>query len=90
MLLAYAYFGPYFPLGLGHAGFSLPRIAESLFLSGDGILGSLTNIFASYILIFVILGSFMEVSGCGRWESRYIPARRGTGGRRASRFRRSW
>ena len=56
-LLIYSYFGPYFPLGLGHSGFSLARIAESLFLSGDGILGSLTNIFASYILIFVILGS---------------------------------
>ncbi|MHB8909561.1 MAG: TRAP transporter permease [Syntrophales bacterium] len=66
VLLIYAYFGPYFPLGLGHAGFSLPRIAESLFLSGDGILGTMTNIFASYILIFVILGAFMEVSGCGR------------------------
>lgn len=66
VLLIYAYFGPYFPLGLGHSGFSLPRIAESLFLSGDGILGSMTNIFASYILIFVILGAFMEVSGCGK------------------------
>ena len=66
VLLVYAYFGPYFPLGLGHSGFSLARIAESLFLSGDGILGSITNIFASYILIFVILGSFMEVSGCGK------------------------
>ncbi len=66
VLLIYAYFGPYFPLGLGHAGFSLARIAESLFLSGDGILGSMTNIFASYILIFVILGAFMEVSGCGK------------------------
>jgi TRAP transporter 4TM/12TM fusion protein len=66
VLLVYAYFGPYFPLGLGHSGFSLARIAESLFLSGDGILGSMTNIFASYILIFVILGAFMEVSGCGK------------------------
>jgi TRAP transporter 4TM/12TM fusion protein len=26
----------------------------------------MTNIFASYILIFVILGAFMEVSGCGK------------------------
>jgi TRAP transporter 4TM/12TM fusion protein len=66
VLLIYAYFGPYFPLGLGHSGFSLPRIAESLFLTSDGILGMLCNIFASYILIFVILGSFMEVSGCGK------------------------
>jgi TRAP transporter 4TM/12TM fusion protein len=66
VLLIYAYLGPYFPLGLGHSGFSLPRIAESLFLTADGILGTMTNIFASYILIFVILGAFMEVSGCGK------------------------
>jgi TRAP transporter 4TM/12TM fusion protein len=66
VLLIYAYFGPYFPLGLGHSGFSMARIAESLFLTGDGILGTMTNIFASYILIFVILGAFMEVSGCGK------------------------
>jgi TRAP transporter 4TM/12TM fusion protein len=66
VLLVYAYYGPYFPLGLGHSGFSLGRIAESLFLTGDGILGMICNIFASYILIFVILGSFMEVSGCGK------------------------
>jgi TRAP transporter 4TM/12TM fusion protein len=66
VLLIYAYFGPYFPLGLGHSGFSLPRIAEYLFLTSDGILGMICNIFASYILIFVILGSFMEVSGAGK------------------------
>ena len=33
VLVVYAYFGPYFPLGLGHSGFSLARIAESLFLT---------------------------------------------------------
>jgi TRAP transporter 4TM/12TM fusion protein len=66
LLLVYAYFGPYFPLGLGHSGFSLSRIAEYLFLTSDGILGMICNIFASYILIFVIFGSFMEVSGAGK------------------------
>jgi TRAP transporter 4TM/12TM fusion protein len=66
VLLIYAYFGPYFPLGLGHSGFSLPRIAEYLFLTSDGILGMICYIFASYILIFVIFGAFMEVSGCGK------------------------
>ncbi len=66
VLLFYAYFGPYFPLGLGHSGFSLSRIAESLFLSPDGIFGMIANTFASYILIFVIFGAFMEVSGAGK------------------------
>jgi TRAP transporter 4TM/12TM fusion protein len=66
VLLFYAYFGPYFPLGLGHAGFSFSRIAESLFLSPEGIFGMIANTFASYILIFVIFGSFMEVSGAGK------------------------
>jgi TRAP transporter 4TM/12TM fusion protein len=66
VLLIYAYFGPYFPLGLSHSGFSLSRIAEYLFLTSDGILGMIANIFASYILIFVIFGAFMEVSGSGK------------------------
>jgi hypothetical protein len=66
VLLVYTYFGPYFPLGLGHSGFSLSRIAENIFLTNEGVFGSLTSIFASYILIFVIMGSFMEVSGCGK------------------------
>jgi TRAP transporter 4TM/12TM fusion protein len=66
VLLIYAYFGPYFPLGLAHSGFTFSRIAEYLFLTSDGILGMIANIFASYILIFVIFGAFMEVSGCGR------------------------
>ena len=66
VLLIYAYFGPYFPLGLGHAGFSLSRIAESLFLGPWGIFGGIANTFASYILIFVVFGSFMEVSGAGK------------------------
>ncbi|MHB8772943.1 MAG: TRAP transporter permease [Syntrophales bacterium] len=66
VLIFYAYFGPYFPLGLGHAGFTLSRIAESLFLSPEGVFGMIANTFASYILIFVIFGSFMEVSGAGK------------------------
>jgi TRAP transporter 4TM/12TM fusion protein len=66
VLLIYAYFGPYFPLGLGHAGFSVSRIAENLFLGADGILGMICNIFATYIIIFVVLGSFMEASGSGK------------------------
>ena len=65
-LLIYAYYGPYFPLGLAHSGFTFSRIAEYLFLTSDGILGMIANIFASYILIFVIFGSFMEVSGAGK------------------------
>ncbi|MDI6726334.1 MAG: TRAP transporter fused permease subunit [Smithellaceae bacterium] len=66
VLLIYAYLGPHFPLGLSHAGFSLSRIAEYLFLTGDGILGMIANIFASYILLFVMFGTFMQVSGCGK------------------------
>lgn len=82
VLLIYAYFGPYFPLGLGHSGFSISRIGESLFLTGEGILGMICNIFASYILIFVIMGSFMEVSGCGKAfvDLAYMITGRRTGG----------
>ena len=63
--LIYAYFGAYFPFGLGHAGFSLSRIAENLFWTTEGVFGMIAYIFASYIVLFVILGAFLEVSGTG-------------------------
>ena len=37
-LILYAYWGPYFPLGLGHKGYTIASIGESLFL-GRGYLG---------------------------------------------------
>ena len=44
----------------------LPVILEQLYLSTEGIFGSTLGVSASYVMLFVIFGSFMEKSGTGQ------------------------
>ncbi|MCF8476647.1 MAG: TRAP transporter fused permease subunit [Pseudolabrys sp.] len=48
-----------------HAGLSVERVMEFLFLSSDGMTGLIIEVFATYIVIFVILGAFLEKTGVG-------------------------
>jgi TRAP transporter 4TM/12TM fusion protein len=50
---------------LHHPGFSVDRVMEFLMLSSDGMTGLIVETFAVYIVIFVILGSFLEKTGLG-------------------------
>lgn len=50
---------------LQHAGLSVERVMEFLFLSTDGMTGLIIEVFATYIVIFVILGAFLEKTGVG-------------------------
>ncbi len=50
---------------LRHAGLSVERVMEFLFLSTDGMTGLIIEVFATYIVIFVILGAFLEQTGVG-------------------------
>lgn len=50
---------------LRHAGLSVERVMEFLFLSTDGMTGLIIEVFATYIVIFVILGAFLEKTGVG-------------------------
>jgi TRAP transporter 4TM/12TM fusion protein len=50
---------------LKHPGFSVDRVMEFLMLSSDGMTGLIVETFAVYIVIFVILGSFLEKTGLG-------------------------
>jgi TRAP transporter 4TM/12TM fusion protein len=65
--MAYALFGAYLPLVIGHRGFSLRRIVEFVYLSSDGIFGVMADVVAGFILPFVVFGAFMEVAGVARF-----------------------
>ena len=65
IFLLQLYFGPYLPGTLAHAGFSAGRIVEFMYSSMEGIFGTITNTFSTYVLPFIILGAFMEKSGSG-------------------------
>lgn len=66
LFLVYAYVGPYLPGILRHDGFPIWRIIEYNFVTTEGMLGQIANIFASYIFVFVIFGAFLERSGLGQ------------------------
>jgi TRAP transporter 4TM/12TM fusion protein len=44
----------------------LPVLLEQLYLSTEGIFGSTLGVSASYVMLFVIFGAFMEKSGTGQ------------------------
>ncbi len=48
-----------------HDGFGLARVAEFLLLEADGMTGLIVEVFATYIVIFVVLGAFLEKTGLG-------------------------
>lgn len=44
----------------------LPVLLEQLYLSTEGIFGSTLGVSASYVMLFVLFGAFMEKSGTGQ------------------------
>jgi TRAP transporter 4TM/12TM fusion protein len=55
---------------LGYAvfwsGIKMQVLLEQMYLSTDGIFGSTLGVSASYVIVFVLFGAFMERSGTGR------------------------
>ncbi len=64
--LLYSYFGPYFPGDFGHPGVPLTRLSYYMYVTIDGIYGQICEVFATFVFIFVIFGSFIERSGGAR------------------------
>ncbi len=57
LFLAYTVFG---------TDIKMQVLLEQMYLSTDGIFGSTLGVSASYVIVFVLFGSFMEKSGTGK------------------------
>lgn len=66
VFLLYTYFGAYMPGVLQHRGYGFNRIATTMFLSKDGIYGTPTSTSSTYVVLFVIFGAALQVSGAGQ------------------------
>jgi TRAP-type uncharacterized transport system fused permease subunit len=66
VFLAYAFFGQYAPGLFTTKGFSLDWIIGTLYMSTDGIFGMPIGVSASYIVLFVMFGSFLQATGGGK------------------------
>ena len=65
IFLIYAFTGPYLPGLLHHRGLSFAYMIHYLTFTFEGIFGIAIAISSSYIILFLIFGSFLRVSGVG-------------------------
>lgn len=52
---------------LSHRGYSLERVASQLTLGAEGIFGIPLGVAATFVFVFVLFGSFLEVTGAGQF-----------------------
>jgi len=64
--LIYAFLGPYLPMIIAHRGFSLGELIDYQVFGLNGIYSIPLGISATYIILFIILGTLMEFCGVGR------------------------
>jgi TRAP transporter 4TM/12TM fusion protein len=65
--ILYAMFGPYMPELIIHKGYSIERIATTLWLTTEGIFGLPIGVAATFVFVFVLFGAFLEVTGGGNF-----------------------
>ncbi len=67
VFLAYPFIGPYLPGLLGHRGYDVERVAAQLHLGTDGIFGSALAVSATFIYLFMLLGTVLDQTGAGKF-----------------------
>ncbi len=69
IMLLYGVYGDstLIPEVLQHAGDTFPLLCTSIFYKSDGVFGIMANVLATYIILFVIFGAFLEKSGAQRF-----------------------
>lgn len=65
IFIVYALAGRYMPGILRHRGASFELLVDHLYMVNEGIFGIPIGVSATYIILFVIFGAFLEVSGGG-------------------------
>ena len=65
--IVYMLFGRYLPGVLGNGGFSLIAFVDTIYMTTEGPFGIALGASATYVVLFVIFGSFLEYSGVGEY-----------------------
>jgi TRAP transporter 4TM/12TM fusion protein len=63
--LAYTYFGNLFPDMISHKGYDLDRIVGHMCMTLEGIYGVPLSVSVSFVMLFVVYGTFMDAAGAG-------------------------
>lgn len=65
IFLLYALLGPMMPGLLRHRGATIETLVDHLYMVNEGLFGIPIGVSATYIILFIIFGAFLEVSGGG-------------------------
>jgi TRAP transporter 4TM/12TM fusion protein len=65
--IVYAHIGPVMPGLLSHRGYGMDRIVGHLYLTTEGVFGIPLGVSATFVVLFIIFGAFLEVTGIGDW-----------------------
>jgi len=67
IMLCYGVYGDLFPDIISHAGDTFPELCTSIFYKSDGVFGIMANVLATYVILFVLFGAFLEKCGAQRF-----------------------
>ncbi|MCP3742425.1 TRAP transporter permease [Rossellomorea sp. BNER] len=67
LFLLYMYYGRVMPGFLAHRGFDFDDIVETMFFTGEGILGTPLYVSATFIFLFLLFGAFLVKTGVGQY-----------------------
>lgn len=66
VFIAYSFLGPYLPGILQHNGYTFERFVTYIY-GLDGVFGVTTDVSSRYIILFIIFGAFLQMSGVGQY-----------------------
>ncbi|MEN8130011.1 MAG: TRAP transporter fused permease subunit [Pseudomonadota bacterium] len=67
VMLLYGVYGDLAPEIISHAGDTFPALCTSIFYKSDGVFGIMANVLATYVVLFVIFGAFLEKCGAQKF-----------------------
>lgn len=67
VMLLYGVYGDLMPDVISHAGDTFPYLCTSIFYKSDGVFGIMANVLATYVLLFVLFGAFLEKCGAQKF-----------------------
>jgi TRAP transporter 4TM/12TM fusion protein len=65
--MAYGMLGPWLPGPLRHKGLTYEIMMDQTFFTSEGLFGIPLGVAASYVILFIIFGAFLEKSGAGQF-----------------------
>jgi TRAP transporter 4TM/12TM fusion protein len=67
IMLLYGVYGPYAPELFAHPGATFPNLCTTIYYMSDGVFGIMANVLATYVILFVLFGAFLETSGAQKF-----------------------